>query len=346
MQLRDDQQAMVDAATAELQSGKRSLLLVAPTGWGKTVTVLAIINTIMRLAGDGKRVLWCAHRDRLLRQAFDAAHAIAPALLSNLLLLNSASRRFCAAHVLVVDEAHRDATRTNQRIRREANPQIVLGATATPDRHDRSGLNFEAVLSAPSADRLIDAGILSQYDHFSLDAPARSEHLVTAVLSDPIRWGKSLIFVATTDEAHRAATRLRAGGVRAAVALGDEMQAAAVAAFTGGRIDVLITCHALSEGVDLPSLQSVFMRDSLPTSTLQAVGRALRRFGPKVANVIQFVSAKAPFFDVVTPRRRWLGAPAGSWRELSTKPLWPALAESTKTLIAQRLSPSSDERPP
>lgn len=346
MQLRDDQLSVVAAALTNLRRGRRSLLLVAPTGWGKTPVLCAILSAFMESAPSRMRILWCAHRDRLLRQAFDAAHAIAPHLITRLTLLNSASRHFCAADVLVIDEAHRDATRTNQRIRQEASPQIIIGATATPDRQDRSGLNFDAVLTVPSTDQLIEAGILSTCEHFALDAPARMEHLVTAVLAEPARWGKSLVFVATMEEAHRAIGRLRTAGVRAAPALGDGMKEAAVSAFLAGRIDVLVSCHALTEGIDLPSVQSVFLRDSLTAPTWQAIGRALRRHGTKVANIVQFASAKAPFVAAASPRRRWLGSPAGGWMELPTKPLWPAQVEATKAQIGDLVRSSPKDRLP
>lgn len=64
--------------------------------------------------------------------------------------------------------------------------------------------------------------------------------------------------------------------------------------FSGGLIDCLLTCHRLSEGIDIPSLNTVILVSSsrAKLETIQRIGRCLR-LDPnnpnKVANVVDFV---------------------------------------------------------
>jgi superfamily II DNA or RNA helicase len=64
--------------------------------------------------------------------------------------------------------------------------------------------------------------------------------------------------------------------------------------FSEGKLDLLITCHMISEGIDIRDLSSIilFSADRSQRETIQRMGRALRR-NPKdpekVANVVDFV---------------------------------------------------------
>lgn len=343
MRLREDQRRIADAGVTAVRAGSSSVLMVAPTAFGKTVTLCAMADAAWSLVPPGSRCLWIAHRDRLLVQAIDTMHAVAPHLLRNTIFLNSASPRMLPAAMVILDEAHHAPTRTVEGIREQVRPRIMLAATATAERFDRLGLRFETVLDAPGHDDLIAGQVLAPFDHFALDAPADPAHFVDIYLAAPDRWGKSIIFTTTVEAAHRMVARLRAAGIATAPALGDATKESAVAAFTAGRLQVLVTVHALSEGVDLPAIRTVFVRDGHRGAVQQAVGRALRRQDGKIAQVVQFANARFPFLGVAAPRRRWLGTLDGTWAELPTSPTWPSEAADAKTRLASTAMPSPQD---
>ena len=64
--LRDYQSSIIGCVAEAFAAGHRSVLAVASTGAGKTVAIAAIVRE--RVA-RGERVLVCAHRKELLRQA-------------------------------------------------------------------------------------------------------------------------------------------------------------------------------------------------------------------------------------------------------------------------------------
>ena len=70
-------------------------------------------------------------------------------------------------------------------------------------------------------------------------------------------------------------------------------QMAAISNF-GIESDCIVTCKALSEGIDIKSLKNIFLLSSnlQPLETIQRIGRCIRRDDSnpgKVANVIDFV---------------------------------------------------------
>ncbi|HEX5081186.1 MAG TPA: DEAD/DEAH box helicase family protein, partial [Blastocatellia bacterium] len=68
IELRDYQQAGIDAIFEALGRGVRKQLLAAATGAGKTVLFAYLVNQYL---SRGTRALVLAHRDRLIRQAAD-----------------------------------------------------------------------------------------------------------------------------------------------------------------------------------------------------------------------------------------------------------------------------------
>jgi superfamily II DNA or RNA helicase len=62
----------------------------------------------------------------------------------------------------------------------------------------------------------------------------------------------------------------------------------------GSDLDCVISCHILSEGIDIPSLENIFIlaSDSDKRETIQRIGRCLRvdKNNPeKIANVVDFI---------------------------------------------------------
>ncbi|HEU4427326.1 MAG TPA: DEAD/DEAH box helicase family protein, partial [Myxococcota bacterium] len=164
MKLRDYQRAALDGAREQLRKGKKRVLLVLPTGCGKTV----IFSEAIRLCtAKGGKALVLAHRTELLDQARKKLKAVAPDL--RVELEQAGARASTRADVVVasvqslkgprlerfpldffdlviVDEAHH-ATAKSYRTILDHFRARVLGVTATPDRADETKLGevFDAV---------------------------------------------------------------------------------------------------------------------------------------------------------------------------------------------------------
>jgi len=160
--LRKYQQEAVNAVLDSIDAGARNILLVLPTGTGKTV----IFSELARIMADkGKKTLVIAHRDELITQAkeklqgagcattVEKAEQEADLLYSTVVVssVQTMSRRKekfgpdCFS-LLVIDEAHHALAKSYMELLNYFNCP-VLGVTATPDRGDKKNLGkiFEAV---------------------------------------------------------------------------------------------------------------------------------------------------------------------------------------------------------
>lgn len=173
--LRDYQTRAIEALRAERRKGHRRLLLVSPTGSGKTAMACSVIATALAF---GQRVLVIAHRKELLDQFWGhlrVHHDIvaglmraddertdpgAPVQLASIMTLTR--RELPPADLIIVDEAHRTPSESYQRAL-EAYPRAtVIGLTATPCRLDGRPLreHFDAMVTGARYDELIDSGAI------------------------------------------------------------------------------------------------------------------------------------------------------------------------------------------
>jgi superfamily II DNA or RNA helicase len=164
--LRPYQEAAIAALRLAHAQGRRRVVVVLPCGAGKT---LMAMTACARAVSSGRRVLWCAHRDELLRQPHRAAVAVGvdpssigivkaeeddadrPLVIASTPTLARASRRrrvlggglppFALA---VYDECHRAGSRTGREILAALPAScMVVGLTATPERGDGASLARE-----------------------------------------------------------------------------------------------------------------------------------------------------------------------------------------------------------
>lgn len=156
------------------------VLIVAPTGSGKTVIAAEIIR---RAVERGKRVLVLAHRREIINQtaqklldagvhhgvilAGHGAHIHRPVQIASIATLwargfRTETIQLPPADLLVIDECHHARARTYQKII-EAYPDAgLLGLTATPCRGDGRGLGnvFDHLLECPQVGELVEQGHL------------------------------------------------------------------------------------------------------------------------------------------------------------------------------------------
>lgn len=176
--LRSYQLEAVEMALAQWKSGKRSTLLVCPTGGGKTITFAEII--LHHLVNGGKRALVLADREWLVEQAFRriAAHTLERAGIEmgsrrvqrdNLppvvcASIQSMVRRLDdfapdAFDLIVIDEADLAFAPSYRKTVDYFSGARIFGCTATPERNDGNALSeiFEDVCGDVDIRDLIDA---------------------------------------------------------------------------------------------------------------------------------------------------------------------------------------------
>lgn len=182
--LRPYQERAVDEIVRKIKSGVRRILVIAPTGAGKTVIFSRIL---CGAAEKGNPSLVVAHRGELLEQTWgkveDAGvppeflgmiwaqdkRANPRALVQVASLQTLINRARPPAKLVIVDEAHRAMGASYQRLISDYPDSIHLGFTATPWRLDRKGLGqfYEAVVIVATVPELIRDGFLCRPRVFS-----------------------------------------------------------------------------------------------------------------------------------------------------------------------------------
>ena len=186
--LRDYQQGCIGDIRQAYRAGRRSPLLVSPTGSGKTVMFAYISDGTSR---KGNRVLILVHRQELVDQttktlnAFGVGHGVIAAGRSpdrtHLVQVGSVQtvvRRleFFRPDLIIIDEAHHGTAGSWRKVI-DANPQArILGVTATPERLDGKGLRdvFDILIRGPEVSWLVEQGHLSRPKYF---APPQAANL-------------------------------------------------------------------------------------------------------------------------------------------------------------------------
>lgn len=182
MTLRPYQQEAHDSILKKWQAGTDRLLLVLPTGTGKTIVFAAVTRDRVL---QGSRVLILAHRGELLEQAADKlvkstglGSALEKAESSCLgswfrvtvgsvqtMMRESRLKKFPPDYftTIIIDEAHHCISDSYQKVLQHFPGAKVLGVTATPDRGDMRDLGtyFEQIAYEYSLPEAIREGYLS-----------------------------------------------------------------------------------------------------------------------------------------------------------------------------------------
>jgi superfamily II DNA or RNA helicase len=190
IELYDYQAEKVDEVFDLIAAGHRRILVVSPTGSGKTVIASEIIR---RLNIERKEVLFIDHLREITKQTsgklneFDVfngiiqakirATPIAGVQVASIQTLFSRSVRgqqeLPPARVIFIDEAHHSVARTYRRLLEKYPDAIIIGLTATPCRGDGRGLGgvFEVMVLCPDVPDLIEKGRLVPSRVYAPEAP-------------------------------------------------------------------------------------------------------------------------------------------------------------------------------
>ena len=204
----------IEEIRAAWRAGKRKIVLVAPTGSGKTVVAAEIIEGA---TGKGNRIVFLAHRKELIDQCSKTLDEIGvdhgviksghwrhrpdlPVQVASVQTL--VSKRKCKAcketpddpcsvcddkrwirrpmpdaQIVVVDETHRCLAPSYQEILDEYQEALVLGLTATPWRLDGRGLGvlYQTLVATVQVAELVDQGYLLPIRAYAPDLPDLSD---------------------------------------------------------------------------------------------------------------------------------------------------------------------------
>ena len=176
------QRTAVEQIEGELVAGTAKVLLVAPTGAGKTEIASDLIK---RGVAKHKRILFLAHRREIIQQTSRKLHrngvshgvimagadaglrpqaAVQVASIDTLRAraLNRDVMALPLADIIFIDEAHHARALTYERVIDAYPKAAVIGLTATPCRGDGRGLGniFTKLIECPQVEELIGLGVL------------------------------------------------------------------------------------------------------------------------------------------------------------------------------------------
>lgn len=306
----DQVQALGDAEKG-WSLGYQHILVVKPTGTGKTVVFTAQTRNY---ACAGIRVLIIVDAEELVGQTVDMLIKEMPGVSVGIV---QASRNQTQAQVIVaskqtldkirrrgaigrfgliiIDEAHMAAAQGYIDIVKDLggfDPRTgvkVIGYTATPDRADDLGLGdmWEFVAHNQPVEEAFRMGRLHRPDIRRVKGVAADPQArVTAVIREVGIVGQPLpqgaYFAKTVKEAHQIRDAFRRAGVSAEVIFDDIAKAERERIYDltrrGGN-RVLVNVNVLVKGFDMPQLEwTAFGRKMQQVAYVQAGGRSLRKF--------------------------------------------------------------------
>lgn len=183
MQLRSYQIKAIDSLRYSFnKKGRKSPLLVMPTGAGKTVVFAAISKAISQ---NEKNVLILVHRRELIDQAskklknIGVNHGVIAAKYESsqnniqIASVQTLVRRLVTntfkPHYIIIDEAHHSAAGSWSKIIEHFKDAYKIGCTATPIRLDGKGLAdyFDDLIKGPGVAKLIKDKYLAPYKVFA-----------------------------------------------------------------------------------------------------------------------------------------------------------------------------------
>lgn len=339
-------------------------LVVAATGTGKTLISAFDFAQFLKTKPNAN-FLFIAHREEILKQARSAYRGVLrngsfgelwvgghtpehyrqlfvsiQTLNSQLVQLNLTADFY---DYIVIDEVHHIAASSYRKVLNYFQSGILLGLTATPERHDGGDIlgDFGGVIAAelrlPEA---INQRHLSPFQYFGIDDDtdlrniswnrgrydiAKLTNLYThnqsrfdkillslqEIVTD-LQQMKALAFCVSKEHAQYMVRQLLLKGVKADVLTSDNSneRQQKQQAIRSGEINVLCVVDIFNEGVDIPEVDTLlFLRptESL-TIFLQQLGRGLRLAdGKERCTVLDFVGNSRPEYDFASKFRALVG---------------------------------------
>jgi superfamily II DNA or RNA helicase len=344
--------------------GRYRNLVVAATGTGKTIISAFDFSRFFNKNPEAK-FLFIAHTAEILQQAQGAYRGILknssfgelwvgnnkPSryqhLFASIQSLNNQIDTLALSEdyfdYIVIDEVHHISASSYQSVLKHFSPKILLGLTATPERHDGTDIlcDFCNVIAAeirlPEA---INQRHLSPFQYFGIDDDtdltqiswskgrydiAELTHLYTyndqrvlrilqslhEVVTD-VSQMRALAFCVSKEHANFMAKKFTLHNIACGVLTSDNSSQREVLQqqLKSKQINVLFVVDIFNEGVDIPELETLlFLRptESL-TIFLQQLGRGLRLTDDKeCCTILDFVGNSRPEYDFSQKFRALVG---------------------------------------
>lgn len=273
-----------------LRNGAKRILIVQPTGSGKTVTIAATINTpelkeALNIVDRDLRVLFVAHKHRLITQAEETFAASNGVDLMVQSMMSDISQEYIDKtwDITVLDEAHHEACSSFQYQLEKIGDFPLIGLTATPDRASGELIKFDVIVNPISREQAVAEGYLAPTRiHTFVDVPSKEK---TTVLSDILdnyidQMGQTMVFVKTKKEVAAVTNKINMLGYVAVGLLGQSEKElnALLEEFSAGKVQFVVNCNKINEGVDVKGCTDVLLgRQFGSYSQLnQVIGRAAR----------------------------------------------------------------------
>ena len=339
-------------------------LVVAATGTGKTLISAFDFARFLKEKSNAT-FLFVAHREEILKQARAAYRGVlrdgsfgelwvgshAPShyrqLFVSIQTLNNQLEQLNLTpdyyDYIVIDEVHHIAANSYRAVLAYFQPSLLLGLTATPERHDGGDIlaDFGGVIAAeirlPEA---INRRHLSPFQYFGIDDDtdlrnvawsrgrydigqltnlythnqARVDKVVLSLqdIVTDISQMKALAFCVSREHADYMTKQFLLKGINADILTSDnsDQRQQKQQALRSGQINVLCVVDIFNEGVDIPEVDTLlFLRptESL-TIFLQQLGRGLRLAeGKECCTVLDFVGNSKPEYDFANKFRALVG---------------------------------------
>jgi len=317
-----------------LKDNVNRILIVQPTGSGKTLTIVSSLSHPEFRKALGVtcqrplRVLFLAHKHRLLSQAEKTFVADCNVELITQSVFTRISPELVKEgwDVAVLDEAHHEACMSIQLQLDDIGERPFIGLTATPDRASGEVIKFETIVNPISREQAVEEGWLAETElNTFVDTPAadKTEIIKDMVESYGHEMGQTMVFVRTKREVAAIAEYLNDSGY-ATVALlsqSEKQLDELLDDFSAGGIQFIVNCNKINEGVDVVGCTDVLLGrqfGSYPQLN-QVIGRAARPDSDcRVWELINPLSAQNKDTTVVvgTPsRHRLISKSRGEWTE-------------------------------
>lgn len=322
MQLRPHQEHDIGLLRKDMAQHQR-VLYQLPTGGGKTVVGSFILNGVYQRQRRALFVVHrqelLLQTSRKLDECEVSHGLIAPNMtmtrdyiqVGMIQTLVKRLERLEEPDIIIIDEAHHACSASYAKLLACFPAARVLGLTATPCRLDGKGLrsHFDHLRSGPPVKWLIEAGYLAPYRLYApsvmdlsgvgsqggdfkrgdLEKAADKAKITGDAVSHYMKLTpgqRAIAFCVSIAHSQHVAAQFNSMGIRAQHIDGTEepcRRTALMEAFARGEIKLLTNCDLVSEGFDVPAIETVILLR--PTQSLslylQQVGRGLRIFPGK-----------------------------------------------------------------
>jgi ATP-dependent helicase IRC3 len=315
MNLYPYQKKIFDDAIIELKD-RNSLMIVVPTGGGKTVIFSHLIKKM------GLKTLIVAHTRELIAQCEKTLNTleVKNADVFTIQKCYMPLDRVEDYDFLVIDECHRSCSISYLKLIEKFKNKKLLGVTATPFRSDGQWLSdiYGKKISPLSLIDMIEVGLLSDFEGYRvktnsslrgvshkqgdfvasklasiINVKNRNE-LIVKEYNNIAPGEKALCFAVNINHALDLESEFKINNISCAavhgyVTPGDRKKI--IKSFKEGDLKVLINCQILTEGFDEPSITCLLMARPTLSKVLymQMIGRGSRIFpGKKICKVIEF----------------------------------------------------------